>query len=589
MQQMIVFATLGLAFVLFLKSKIRYDMVALIALFIVILTQVISAGDGFLGFGHPAVITVVAVMIISKGLQNSGLIDYIANQLLGLGKNTTVMILALCVLTAFASAFMNNVGALAIMMPIALQLARKREICTSCILMPLAFSSLLGGMMTMIGTPPNIIIASFRGEETGVPFSMFDFMPVGIVIAMAGVLFITLLGWRLIPKRKSRDAEAAGFEIEDYITEIRITEDSRILGETLRSIGKDESYYITVIGLIRNNMRIHIPSLDETLTAEDILIVEADSENLKSFLDITKAELVEDKKFRDSAFGTKEIAIREVVVMQDSPLVGRTPIQLRLRNRFGINVLALSRGTRKFTQRLNKTVFRAGDVLLIQGFESRLEDITEEIGCLPLSGREHRLGDKSRILMTLSIFFVAIAAIVFKLMAVQVAFSLAALLMVLLKIISVKEVYASVDWSIVILLGAMIPVGMALEQTGGADTIAGLILSLGHGSPLWLVLSVLMAITMVLSNIINNAATAVIMAPIGIQLAHGLGSSLDPFLMAVAIGASAPFLTPIGHQSNTLVMGPGGYKFSDYWKLGLPVQLLVIAVSIPLLIRIWGG
>ncbi|MFO7659914.1 MAG: SLC13 family permease [Candidatus Cloacimonadaceae bacterium] len=589
MQQMIVFATLGLAFVLFLKSKIRYDMVALIALFIVILTQVISAREGFLGFGHPAVITVVAVMIISKGLQNSGLIDFIANQLLGLGKNFTVMILALCVLTAFASAFMNNVGALAIMMPIALQLARKRDIRVSHILMPLAFSSLLGGMMTMIGTPPNIIIATFRADETGVPFSMFDFMPVGIVLAMAGVLFISLLGWRLIPKRKNQDSSAASFEIEDYITEIRITEDSKILGETMRSIGKDESYYITVIGLIRNNMRIHIPSLDETLTAEDILIVEADSENLKSFLDVTKAELVEDKKFRDSAFGTKEIAIREVVVMQDSTLVGRTPIQLRLRNRFGINVLALSRGTRKFTQRLNKTVFRAGDVLLIQGFESRLDDITDRIGCLPLSGKEHRLGDKSRILLTLSIFFVAIAAIMLKLLAVQIAFCLAALLMVLLKIISVKEVYKSVDWSVVVLLGAMIPVGMALEQTGGADTIAGLILGLGHGIPLWLVLTVLMTITMVLSNVINNAATAVIMAPIGIQLARGLGSPIDPFLMAVAISASAPFLTPIGHQSNTLVMGPGGYKFSDYWKLGLPVQLLVIAVSIPLLIRIWGG
>ena len=587
MQQTIVFIVLAATIALFLWDRIRYDLVALIALFSVVLFRVVQPEAAFAGFAHPAVITVVAVMIISKGMQNSGVIDLIAHRLLGLGGNIVVLIMALSVLTAVASAFMNNVGALAIMLPIAIQLARKSGHSPSHILMPLSFASLMGGMMTLVGTPPNIIIASFRAETEGSPFAMLDFLPAGAGVTLAGILFIALLGWRLLPVRKNRKSTDT-FQIEDYITEVRIVRDSKLAGATLRTMMEEKGYEINVIGLIRNKLRIHIPDPDEELKVNDIMILEADAENLKVFLDRTRVKLLGGRQFRKDAVGSRDISIREVVVLQDSKLIGKSAAALTLRSRYGINLLAIARGERKFTKRISQSTFRVGDVLLIQGRTHMMDEVIANIGCMPLQERGYRIGDESRTALTLGIFGAAIVAVIFNLIAVQIAFAMAALLLVLSRVISFREVYQSVDWSVIVLLGAMIPVGLALEDSGGADLLAGLLLKIGKGFPLWVAMVLIMTITMLLSNVINNAATAVLMAPIGIHLAQGLNASTDPFLMAIAIAASAAFLTPIGHQSNTLVLGPGGYKFGDYWKMGLPLQCLVMVVAIPILIQVWG-
>jgi di/tricarboxylate transporter len=587
MEQNIVFITLFITLVLFIWGKIRYDFIALAALFIVTIFGVIPAEKTFSGFGHPAVITVVAVMIVSQGLQNSGLIDLIARWLGKLGKNMLLQTVILCTVTGIASAFMNNVGAIAIMMPVAIKISRKNNHPPSYLLMPLAFSSILGGMMTLIGTPPNIIIATFRSNSIGTAFKMFDFMPVGLLVTITGIAFVSLLGWRLLPRRKGKDEPAELFHIDDYITEVRVLRNSNLRGKTIAEIQKIKDFDISILGLIRNKKRIHTPDLSEELKVNDILILEADSENMKEFVDISGVRLLGGKQFRKDAIGSKNISNKEVIVISGSKILGKTAAELNLRSRYGINLLAVARGDEQIRQRLGHLKFQVGDVLLLQGRTQVLDETISNIGCIPLEERGLRIGYQKRIILSLAIFVTAIIITAMDILDVSVSFSIAALLLVLTGVIPFRDVYKDIDWAIIILLGAMIPVGTALEISGGAHTIADIIQSVGTGLPVWMMLTTIMVITMFLSNIINNAATAVLMAPIGIIIAQNAGFSIDPFLMTIAVGASSPFLTPIGHQSNTLVMAPGGYKFYDYWRMGLPLQILIIITSIPIIMFIW--
>jgi di/tricarboxylate transporter len=587
MDQLLVFGTLALALVLFAWGKIRHDFVALISLFLLIIAGIVDPDQAFKGFGHPAVITVAAVLIIGKALEFSGLIDLLGKWVMKIGDGLLLQILVLSVLVAVASAFMNNVGALAIMMPIAIHMARKSGNPPSYILMPIAFASLLGGMTTLIGTPPNIIIATFRADELGEPFGMFDFSPVGVLLTLAGIAFITLIGWRFLPKRAAKKSEKELFDIDDYITEVEVPEDSKIAGLSIFELFEKTDADVQLLGLVRQKKRLHAPESDELLLEKDIIIIESDADELEAFLKDTKLVLVGDKKFRKDAEGSDKIAITEAIVMADSGLIGRTAVDLRMRSRYGINLLAVARRERRIRRRLDHVIFRTGDVLLLQGREHMLNETITSIGCLPLAQRGLRLGYKTKIPLALGIFAISIILVAAGFLPVQVAFSIAALVMVLTGVLPLKEVYTSVNWPVIILLGAMIPVGTALETTGGAALIAGKILDLGQSIPAWVILTIILVVTMFLSDVINNAATVVLMAPIAIGVAHGIGASIDPFLMAVAVGGSCAFLTPIGHQSNTLVMGPGGYKFTDYWRMGLPLEVIIVALGIPAIMYFW--
>jgi di/tricarboxylate transporter len=587
MDQLIVFGTLVLVLFLFAWGKIRHDFVALIALFIMVIAGITDPALAFNGFGHPAVITVAAVLIIGKGLELSGLIDLLGKWVMKTSDKLVVQILVLSSLVAVASAFMNNVGALAIMMPIAIHMARKDGNPPSYILMPIAFASLLGGMTTLIGTPPNIIIATFRGDELGEPFGLFDFSPVGLVLAIAGITFITLVGWRLLPRRAVKKSEKELFDIDDYITEAEVTKDSKIAGKSLDELYEMSEADIQFLGLVRDKKRIHAPETGEILLEKDIIIIESDADELETFLKDTGLKLVGDRKFRKNAEGSDKIAITEAIVMADSGLIGTTAAELRMRSRYGINLLAVARREHRIHRRLDHVVFQTGDVLLLQGREHMLNDTITSIGCLPLAQRGLRLGYKTKIPLALGIFITSIILVVTGLLPVQVAFAIAAVAMVLSGVLPLKNVYTSIDWPVIVLLGAMIPVGIGLETTGGAQRIAAIILELGVTLPGWAMLTVILVVTMFLSDIINNAATVVLMAPIAINIANGLGYSFDPFLMAVAVGGSCAFLTPIGHQSNTLVMGPGGYKFTDYWRMGLPLEVIIVLLGVPAIMWAW--
>lgn len=586
MDQNIVFITLAVALILFIWDKFRYDVVAFLSLFALIIFGIIPSEKAFTGLSHPAVITVAAVLIISKALQYSGLVDLIVDWISRISEKLWIQIILLCSIVALASAFINNIGALAIIMPVAIHLSRKNKFSPSILLMPLAFASILGGMITLIGTPPNIIISSFREEALGSSYGMFEFAPVGLALTLAGLLFITLIGWRFLPKRTSGESEDL-FEIENYISEVVISKNSKLAGIAIKDVNALLKTEVIILGIIRNSIRTHSPSIHDQLQESDILILEADTEDLKKITDSRNASLVAEGQIKNSAKGSDLIHTAEAIVMENSILVGNSVTDVRLRNKYNVNVLAIARQNIKIKKRIAKTKLKKGDVLLMQGDAVNLKEAMKSLQCLPLATRDLKFGKPRRVIGALSIFAAAIALVIFEVLRVEIAFSIAGVILVLTKILPIKEVYQSVDWPVIILLAAMIPVGEAFETSGAAATVTNLILSLDNEYPIWVFMGLIMVVTLALSNIINNAATVVLMAPIAIKVAEGFQVATDPFLMTVAVAASCAFLTPIGHQSNTLVMGPGGYKFSDYWKMGLPVTLIVILLGIPLILYVW--
>jgi len=453
--------------------------------------------------------------------------------------------------------------------------------------MPLAFGSLLGATITLIGSAPNIIIATFRARTAGAPFRMFDYTPVGAGLAVAGVLFISLIGWRLIPVRKGQASRQELFRIEDYMTEVRVPDGSKLIGKALRDLEAATDADIVVVGLVRGQRRTPAPSSFETLQADDIVIVQASSEALQALVDATGVELVGSEELGEEVLGSDDVGLAETVVMPAARMEGQTARSLNLRWRYGINLLAVARQGERLKARLDRLRFRAGDVLLLQGGTETLQEALTDLGCLPLAERGLRVGQPRRILLAVGIAGAALAASGTGLLPVQIAFAGAAVLMVLAGLLNLREAYESIDWSIIVLLGAMIPVAHALETTGGARLIATQLLAVAGGMPPAVTLTLVLVATMLLSDVINNAAAALVMAPIALGAARGLGASADPFLMAVAVGASCAFLTPIGHQSNTLVMGPGGYRFGDYWRMGLPLEVVIAAVAVPLLLWVW--
>jgi len=585
--QLIVFLTLALSLVFFVWGRWRYDIVAIMALLVVAVTGIVPANDAFTGFGHPAVVTVAAVLIISRGLINSGVIDALTNQLFKLKQNMTVQILVIVTIVAALSSMMNNVGAIAIMLPVTVQIAHKNRLPPSLFLMPIAFGSLLGGLTTMIGTPPNIIIALVRQQEGMAGFRMFDFFPVGGAVTLAGILFISLIGWRLLPKRKGQASLEELFHIQDYISEVRVVKNSSIAGSRIWELAKLKDLEINIIGIARDKRRIVQPASTEVLLEDDVLVIEADSGDLKAFVDKAKLELAGDREIEKDILGSEEIIMAEAVVMLDSILSGKTALSLNLRRRYGLNLLAVARKGLRINQRIASIRFQPGDVLLLNGPASSINETIVEMGCIPLAQRNLKIGKPKQIIKSLTIFVAAILIATFNILPIQISLTIAAVAMVLTRLISIREVYENIDWSVIILLGAMIPVGMAFETSGGAQTVVFHMLKISKNISPWVSLLLILIITSGLSNIINNAAAAVLMAPIALEVAGALGVSNDPFLMGVSLGASCAFMTPIGHQSNTLVMGPGGYKFGDYWRMGFPLQILIIIVGLPVICLVW--
>ncbi len=586
--QIAISAILVAAVVLFIWGRPRYDVVAILALLATAIAGLVAAQEVFLGFGHPAVITVIAVLVISRGLHSAGVVDMIAGWLSPLIERPQVHLGALTLTCGFCSAFMNNVGALAILMPVALETASRQGRSPATLLMPLSFGAILGGLATMIGTPPNIIIAQYRADVFDQPFTMFDFAPVGGVIAILGVIYLVLFGWRLIPRHRRGQGNAEdNFQIRDYMTEVRLGADTSLVGRSIATLPELDDLDVLVTALIRGDERRPAPSRRTKLQADDILVLRADPTDLNSFIEVAKLELVGDEELSPEHLRSDEIALIEAVITTGSSLIKQSARTANLRNRHGLNLLAIARQGQRIRSRLDRVVMQAGDVLLLQGNSGSMPETLSPLGCLPLMHRGLRLGQRRRVLLGLGIFVGALTACGFGVLPAAVALTAAAVSLILLNFLNLRETYEAIDWPVIVLLGGMIPVGGALESTGTANLLAGGLVDLAGFLPVWLILAFVLVLTMTLSDVMNNAATAVVMAPISVGIAQGLGSNPDGFLMAVAVGASCAFLTPIGHQCNTLVLGPGGYRFSDYWRVGLPLEVLITAVAVPLIMWIW--
>ena len=600
--QILIFSILAATMALFLWGRFRHDIVALLALMACVVGGLVPAAEAFAGFGHPAVITVACVLVLSQGLQNTGAVDWLARKFLPREAGRLTSMAALMALGALLSGFMNNVGAMALLMPVAVQVSGRLDMTPGQVLMPLAFGTILGGMTTLIGTPPNLIVSGFRAEAGLGHFAMFDFAPVGAAVAVLGVVFVVLIGWRLVPARKASGAE--GFETGAYMTEVRVPEKSKAIGLTLRQfedeIGDSEAQ---IVGLVRNEVRMTAPHGGRRIRKGDILVLEADVETLAKALSAFGIKLEEQVTSSDQKSATQaniddeaededskrdeDLVLRELAVLPGSSLVGRSASDLRLRTRYGLNLLAVSREGHPPKSRLRTLKLKSGDLLLMQGPAEVMADFINDTGCVPLGERELRIPDKRMAIIAGTIMLGAVGIVTAGLLPAAVAFTLGVIASMLLRTVPPRQVYTAIDWPVIVLLAALIPVAGAMQATDAADVLARfLVETIAQGNAI-VALAVVLVTTMFLSDVMNNAATAAVLCPIAIGIAAALGVNPDSFLMAVAIGASCAFLTPIGHQNNTLILGPGGFGFGDYWRLGLPLEILVVAVSIPLLLIVW--
>jgi di/tricarboxylate transporter len=601
--QTLIVVILAISVCLFLWGKWRHDLIALAALLATVVLGLVPAKDAFNGFGHPAVITVACVLILSNALQTTGAVDTLARKVIPRETGLAATIAGLAGSAAVLSGFMNNVGALALIMPLATESAARLKVPPGRVLMPVAFGSILGGMTTLIGTPPNLIVSAFRAQNGTGGFSMFDFTPVGLAVAIAGLAFIVLGGWRLVPARERRGKD--DFETEPYTTEVRVSDTGKAAGMMLSDIESELSALeAQVIGLIRDERRIAAPNPYREIHSGDVLVIQADPEALSKALSglglQLEAHARADQEMSQKGSGahdheseknglvkSDDLALVELAVRSNAEVTGRSATDLRLRTRHGINLLAISREGRRITERLRSSRILQGDVLLVQGPLEAIQEFASQSGCIPLAERKLRIPDPNKVLVVSAIMTLAIAGAAFGLVPAAISFAGGCLASVIFGVIPARRLYDAIDWPIIVLLAALIPVAGAMSTSGTADLIANAMVQQIAGSDALVALLVVLVTTMIFSDFMNNAATAALMCPIAIGIATQLGVNSDPFLMAVAIGASCAFLTPIGHQNNTLILGPGGFRFGDYWQLGLPLEIVIVVVAMPLLLWAW--
>lgn len=584
--QIILFALFITVFGLLLWGRFRYDLVAFAALMVGVILGVVPVDKAFAGFGHPATIIVALVLVVSAGLVRSGAVFLITRTLVDASRGLGAHIALMGGIGAVLSAFMNNVAALALLMPVDIQTARKAGRSVGLTLMPLSFATILGGMATLIGTPPNIIIASIRQETLGEPFHMFDFAPVGGLAAIAGLAFVALIGWRLIPNRGEQTESSE--TLAEYIAELTIPAESPHIGKRVAELDEvAEKSDVAIIGLIRDGKRRYGRAANAILQEGDALVLEASPEALDEFRAALNLDFSDARRQELLTAAGDGLEVIEVVVPESARIAGRTAQGLGLAWRQNTILMGISRQGRRITQQVRKTEVQPGDILLLLCPRDRGADVTEWLGCLPLAQRGLNVTANDKAWLAIGLFAAAVLAASIGLIYLPIALGLVVIAYVLTKIIPITEIYNQIEWPVVVLLGSMIPLGSALESSGGTELIANALVQLTDGLPAWAILTVLMVVTMTLSDVLNNTATAIVAAPVGIQMARTLEVSPDPFLMTVAVAASAAFLTPIGHKNNTLVLGPGGYRFGDYWRMGLPLEILIVAVSVPAILVFW--
>ncbi|WP_296612651.1 SLC13 family permease [Sphingomonas sp.] len=571
---------------MFVWGRFRYDVTAMLALLGGLALGIVKPKEAFTGFSDDIVIIVGSALVISAAVQRSGMVERALSLIAGRVTRIRTQLFVLTASVGVTSALVKNVGALAMLMPAAFQMAKKNKASPSVFLMPMSFASLLGGLMTLVGTSPNIIVSRVRQDMVGQPFRMFDYFPTGFGLLVIGLIFLRF-GYRLLPRdRRGVPTMGEALDIKDYVTEVTIGEGSPAIDETVDQFTDRHDGDVTVTSVMRAGMRSE-PRPWMTLRQGDTLILGGEPDVLERVIATNKFALAGSDRDVPEDRKDDEIGVIEAVISTNSPLIGRTASRMQLQRRLGINLIAVSRGGERLTHRLGGTVLRAGDVIVLQGPLSLLPERLPELGALPLAERALRLGNSGRGLLPVIILAVAMIATATGYVPVAVAFFAAAALILAIGALPLAEAYDSVEWPILVMLGALIPVSDTLRTTGASQILATWLAHVAASLPPWGAVALILVAAMAVTPFLNNAATVLVMAPIAAVFAHDLGYRPEAFLIATAMGAGCDFLTPIGHQCNTLVFGPGGYKFGDYARLGAPLSLLVVLVGTPLILMVW--
>ncbi len=587
LQQGLAFGLVGLTIGAFIWGRFRYDLVAVVALVAGLAIGIIPAEAAFDGFKNDVTVIIACALIVSAAFARSGVIELAMRRVMPLLKTERSQVPVLTGAVTLLSMATKNVGALAIMMPVALQVARQTKSSPSRLLMPMAFGAMAGGMVTLVGTAPNIIVAEVRQGIVGEPFAMFDYAPVGLALTLIALAFLAF-GYRLLPRdRQGATSMSAALAANAYATEVRAPEGwapGSMTVSALAALGDDE---VKIMALIRSGKRRLSPRGNVVVKAGDALLIEGEQQALEGFVSRAQMNLIRDDRPVPIATASEEIAIVEAVIGRNSPLQGQSVRSSDLYGQHGINLLGVSRSGFQLTQHLRTAKLAPGDIILLQGAEQALPVALRALDLLPLAERQVQLGSVRRRFMPAVVLACAMTLVGLGLVPVAVAFFGAAVVIVALGGLKMREAYAALDGPLLVLIAALIPVSDAIQSTGGSDLIAGLLRHVFTGLPGVVAITGVMLASMAVTPFLNNAATVLIVAPIGATLAKQLGYNPDPFLMAVAVGAACDFLTPIGHQCNTLVMGPGGYKFSDYPRLGAPLSALVLVTGPSLILLFW--
>ena len=585
--QTMIIAIFVVLFILLIWGRIRYDLVAFGALVLAAILGLVPSETMFSGFGHSAVAIIALVLIVSRGLVSSGAIEKLAGRLLDAERPLPLHIAVMAVVGAGLSAVINNVAALALLMPLDIETATKAKRAVSLSLMPLSFATILGGMITLIGTPPNIVIAAYRQDVFGEPFGMFDFAPVGLTVAIVGIAFVSLIGWRLLPKREGAHEQGTAFAEGRYIAELRVSEKSIEDAATVADLYPlADDHDVHILGLVRRGKRLPGFAAKQTIRSGDFVVVEGEPKSIEAFMGQAVLEFSGSEKHAGHVT-SGGLTITEAIVPEGARIAGRTARSLKLLYNHSVTLLGVSRNGERFTDRVRLLTIKPGDVLLLLGNAERNMAAASYMGVLPLEGRETQVVQRSKAGLSIAIFLGAIAAAVIGWVSLPVALSAAVIALIAVGLVSGREVYDSIEWKVIVLLASLIPLAAAFERSGGADLIASQILSITDGFPAWVSLLTLMIVTMTLSDFLNNVATTLIAAPIAVGMAVATGTNADAWLMAVAVAASCAFLTPIGHKNNTIILGPGGYRFGDYWRMGLWLEVLVVIVALPTILAVW--
>ena len=587
--QISLFAIFAAVMVLMFAGRWRHDLVAFGGLMAAVLLGVVPAEEAFAGFGHPATMVVALILVVTAGLRRSGAEAMLARIVEARERPLSLHIAVMGGIGGLMSGFMNNIAALAILMPIDMQVARKARRAAGLTLMPLAFATILGGMLTLIGTPPNLIVSGFRQEVLGEPYRMFDFLPVGGVVALSGIAFIALIGWRLIPLHgNGQQADSGHAARRDYQAQLIITEDSNVLGMAVGDLRDDAGKAdIRILSLNRHGHAVE-EDLDATpLDSGDVIALRGTPDALDDFRSARKLAFPDGRQEPRARRREENQRLIECLVPVGSAIVGRNAQSIGLVNRYDTVLLGLRRRGRIIARGLSRQTIEAGDLMLLLIPESRVDEVPAALGGLRLDGSSRSVMREAQMWQTIGLFALAVGLTSLGYVTMPIALGCVLIAYVLFGVLSITEVYDHIDWPVVVLLGSMIPLGLALDSTGGTALIASAIVAATQGTPAWVALVLLMVVTMFLSDVLNNNATTIIAAPVGIRLAEQLGVNPDAFLMGVAVSAACAFLTPIGHQNNTLILGPGDYHFSDYWRMGLPLEVIVMLVSVPMLLIVW--